>query len=147
MFPVGPVLVGASGDYSDFQFILRILKKKVSDAVYSHLPLTLIFSPDSDDAAFLQDGYQYTAPELFEFLCRVMYERRSKVNPLWARVVMAGSKEGKPSAYHKCKSFSLLCPDSFLGTVDLYGTHYISPTIATGYGEHMAQPILRKVGR
>ncbi|KAJ4458251.1 putative Proteasome subunit beta type-4 [Paratrimastix pyriformis] len=107
---IGPCLIGASGDYSDFQHITDLLTQKV------------------DEASFHQDGFQYTAPELFEYLCRVMYERRSKVNPYWNRVVMAGSKQGKP----------------FLGCVDLYGTHYASPTVATGYGEQLAQPILRK---
>lgn len=33
---------------------------------------------------------------------------------------------------------------SFLGYVDLLGTTYSSPTIATGYGAHMAQPLMRK---
>lgn len=33
---------------------------------------------------------------------------------------------------------------SFLGYVDLLGTTYSSPTIATGYGAYFAQPLLRK---
>jgi len=32
----------------------------------------------------------------------------------------------------------------FLGYVNLKGTTYQSPTVATGFGAHLAQPILRK---
>jgi 20S proteasome subunit beta 7 len=31
-----------------------------------------------------------------------------------------------------------------LGQVDLQGTSYLSPSIATGFGAYLAQPILRK---
>lgn len=33
---------------------------------------------------------------------------------------------------------------SFLAYVDLLGTTYSSPTLATGYGAHLAQPLMRK---
>lgn len=33
---------------------------------------------------------------------------------------------------------------SFLGYVDLQGTAYQAPTIATGFGGYLAQPLLRK---
>ena len=33
---------------------------------------------------------------------------------------------------------------SFLGFVDLLGTTYSAPTLATGYGAHIAQPLLRE---
>lgn len=32
----------------------------------------------------------------------------------------------------------------FLAHVDLLGTTFSSPTLATGYGSHLAQPLLRK---
>jgi 20S proteasome alpha/beta subunit len=34
--------------------------------------------------------------------------------------------------------------NSFLGFVDLLGTTYSAPTLATGYGAHIAQPLLRE---
>lgn len=34
--------------------------------------------------------------------------------------------------------------NSFLGYVDLLGTTYSSPTLATGFGAHIAQPLLRE---
>ena len=33
----------------------------------------------------------------------------------------------------------------FLSSVDLLGTTFSSPTLATGFGAHLAQPLLRKV--
>ena len=33
---------------------------------------------------------------------------------------------------------------SFLGYVDLLGTTYSAPTLATGFGAHIAQPLLRE---
>lgn len=33
---------------------------------------------------------------------------------------------------------------SFLGYVDMLGTTYSSPTLATGFGAHIAQPLLRE---
>ena len=59
-----------------------------------------------------------------------MYQRRSKVDPLWNSLIVGGVDQttGKP----------------FLGYVDLLGTTYESSTIATGFGLHLAQPLLRK---
>ncbi len=41
-------------------------------------------------------------------------------------------------------SRSLHAVSSFLGFVDLYGSNYKEDVIATGYGAHLAIPILRK---
>lgn len=35
--------------------------------------------------------------------------------------------------------------EPFLASVDLLGTTFSSPTLATGFGAHLAQPILRRV--
>ena len=59
-----------------------------------------------------------------------MYKRRSDVNPLWNAILVAGlDGDNKP----------------FLSSVDLLGTTFSSPTLATGYGAHLAQPLLRKL--
>ena len=39
---------------------------------------------------------------------------------------------------------SFVCPSRFLAFVDLLGTTYSASTLATGYGAHIAQPLLRK---
>lgn len=52
------------------------------------------------------------------------------MNPLWNQMLVAGlDGEDQP----------------FLSSVDLYGTTFSSPTLATGFGAHLAQPLLRKV--
>jgi len=75
-----------------------------------------------------EDGHSLGPTEIYEYLSQVMYARRSKMNPLWNALVLAGRKKG----------------ENFLGFVDLLGTTYSSATIATGYGSMIAQPLLRK---
>lgn len=75
-------------------------------------------------------GHALNAKNLHTYLAKVMYKRRSEVNPLWNAILVAGlDGEDKP----------------FLSSVDLLGTTFSSPTLATGYGAHLAQPLLRKL--
>jgi len=73
------------------------------------------------------DGCELLPSELHTYLTRVMYQRRNKFNPLWNDLVVGGFEGGKP----------------YLGTVDSIATHYNDDHIATGYGEHLARPLLR----
>jgi len=69
------------------------------------------------------------AKNLHTYLSKVMYKRRSDFNPLWNHILVAGlDGEQKP----------------FLASADLLGTTFASPTLATGFGAHLAQPILRR---
>ena len=81
-------------------------------------------------------GHELDAHHLHTYLSKVMYERRTKVNPLWNAVLVAGIEgaEGVGAG-----------PRPFLASVDLLGTTFSAPTLATGYGAHLAQPLLRKV--
>ena len=36
------------------------------------------------------DGSELSAREIYSFLTRVLYNRRSKVNPLWNQLVVGG---------------------------------------------------------
>ena len=56
-----------------------------------------------------------------------MYNRRSKLDPLWNALVFGGVDP-------KTK-------EPVLGYVDLLGTTYQSATIATGFGLHLSQPM------
>merc|ERR1712023_503244 len=56
-----------------------------------------------------------------------MYNRRSKMNPLWNQVLVTGFEKGEP----------------YLGYVDLHGTNHVENYIATGMGFHVNTPILR----
>ena len=88
----------------------------------------------------MDDGHSLSPKHIHEYLCRLMYGRRSKSNPLWNSLVVGGFKNGEPYLVHDILS-SFLIPKGF---VDLQGTSYESATIATGFGGYLAQPLLRK---
>jgi len=104
-------IVGASGEYSDFQYIEEQVKQSLIDRDYQ-----------------LDDGRSTTPKEIYQYLVRVLYNRRNKFDPLYNVLVIAGYENGK----------------AFLGQTDYLGTHFEDTTVATGYGSYIAQPILRK---
>lgn len=111
IIPVGEfTLIGASGEISDFQAITEMM-----EALMINQYIT-------------DDGHKLSPANIYEYLSRVMYNRRSRVNPLWNHLIVGGYRND----------------EKFLGYVDLQGTTYQSSTIATGYGTYIAQPLLRK---
>ncbi|ODV97403.1 hypothetical protein PACTADRAFT_38938 [Pachysolen tannophilus NRRL Y-2460] len=105
-------IVGCSGDISDFQKIERLL-----------------------DDLEIEDGYdienyELKANHIHEYLSRVFYNRRSKMDPLWNSCLVGGfdADSGEP----------------FLKYVDLLGVTYGADSLATGFGSHLAIPLLRK---
>jgi hypothetical protein len=84
-------LLAAGGDYSDYQQMLKIIEQK---AVEEYA---------------MDDGSCMSASAMHHWLTRIMYQRRSKMDPLWNAVVIAGvGGDGQ----------------SYLGTTDMYGTMY-----------------------
>ncbi|KAF2973898.1 hypothetical protein EK904_014935, partial [Melospiza melodia maxima] len=75
------------------------------------------------DEELLGDGHSYSPRALHSWLTRVLYNRRSKINPLWNTVLIAGVYGG----------------ESFLGYVDMLGVAYEAPSLATGFGAYLAQ--------
>lgn len=115
IFSVGKkTLIGGSGDISDLQEI----EKMLDDMVVAD--------------ACIDDGNSLDAHSIHTYLGRIMYQKRSKMNPLWNSLVVAGLKADKTP---------------FLGTVDHIGTQYESDHISTGFGLHLATPILRDLWR
>nr|XP_056708780.1 proteasome subunit beta type-4 [Euleptes europaea] len=102
-------VLGASGDYADFQYLKQVIDQMVIDE------------------ELLGDGHSYSPKAIHSWLTRAMYSRRSKMNPLWNTVVIGGYANG----------------ESFLGYVDMLGVAYEAPTLATGYGSYVAQPLMR----
>lgn len=83
----------------------------------------------SGDATAAEADPHMSAKNLHAYLSKVMYKRRSDFNPLWNAMLVAGlDEEEKP----------------FLAYADLLGTTYSSPSLATGFGAHLAQPIMRR---
>ena len=102
-------IVGASGEYSDFQYITDLLEQLV-------------------DRDYCADDKIETSPKaIYQYLVRIMYNRRNRFNPLWNTLIVAGFKDGK----------------SFLGYTDLLGSNFEDDTMASGYGAYLAKPILR----
>jgi 20S proteasome subunit beta 7 len=107
-------VLGFGGDVSDMQYIDRLL---------TSLSIRENYSPATSEESEL------SAKNLHTYMSKVMYKRRSDFNPLWNHILVAGlDEDDKP----------------FLASVDLLGTTFSSPTLATGFGAHLAQPILRK---
>lgn len=74
-------------------------------------------------------GNVLNAKNIHTYLAKVFYKRRSDFNPLWNHALVAGfDGEGKP----------------FLSSADLLGTTFSAPHLATGFGAHLAVPILRR---
>lgn len=105
-------VMGIGGDVSDLQYLDRLLNSLDVDENYGSA------------------GHNLNAKNIHTYLSKIMYKRRSDVNPLWNQILVAGlDGDGKP----------------FLSSVDLLGTTFSSPTLATGFGAHLAQPLLRKL--
>lgn len=111
VFKVNDVTVfGGSGDQADLQFMREVIEQKTN----------------TDHC--LNDGYVLKPKALYSWCTRVLYNRRSNMDPLWSRLVIAGYQDEKP----------------FLGCVDLLGKAYEGTCIATGFGNYLAVPIMRE---
>ncbi|KAI9373332.1 nucleophile aminohydrolase [Aspergillus egyptiacus] len=75
-------------------------------------------------------GNQLNAKNLHTYLSKVLYKRRSEFNPLWNHILVAGFDGDKKP---------------FLSSADLLGTTFSAPHLATGFGAHLAIPILRRL--
>lgn len=75
------------------------------------------------------DEPRLNAANLHRYLAKLLYNRRSKFDPLWNHLLVAGlDDEGEP----------------FLAAADLLGSTYSAPSLATGFGAMLAQPIMRR---
>ena len=90
----------------------------------------LLSSLDIRENHYTSPGHTLNAKNLHTYLGKIMYKRRSDFNPLWNNLLVAGLDEDERP---------------FLSFVDLLGTTYSSPTLATGFGAHLAQPLLRNL--
>ncbi|XP_055911164.1 proteasome subunit beta type-4 [Eupeodes corollae] len=104
------IAIGTGGDFADFQSLKRIIDQKMcEDICYND---TIEMKPKS----------------MYNWLTRVLYNKRSKFDPLWLDMVVGGMEDGVP----------------FLGHVDLRGRSYVDTVVATGFGKHLALPIVRE---
>ncbi|KAF2157133.1 20S proteasome subunit [Myriangium duriaei CBS 260.36] len=124
-------VVGFGGDVSDMQYLDRLLLSLQINQEYQ-IPSSTSSSSTSTSATSgseHQSKTQLSAKNLHTYLAKVMYKRRTDFNPLWNAMLVGGlDDQGNP----------------FLASADLLGTTFSSPTLATGFGAHLAIPILRK---
>lgn len=134
-------LVGFSGDVSDMQHINRLLGDLEIDEQYEGnfspaaaagenkaQSTTTTTTEDDDDEAHRNKG-GLSAANLHKYLSKLLYKRRNDFNPLWNQLLVAGFDDARKP---------------FLAAADLRGTVFTSPSLATGFGAMLAQPIMRK---
>nr|ANM86170.1 proteasome subunit beta type-4 [Stygiella incarcerata] len=106
-------VIGASGEYSDFQFLTRKLEEIDRQDSFTGSAITTEKSPSA----------------FHSYVSRLMYNKRNKFDPLYNSVLVAGYSDGS----------------AFLGMADHHGTSFVDDAIATGFGNHLAMPLLRKI--
>ena len=122
IIPGTRTVIGASGEYSDFQKICEVLEQKALEETTTSLM----------DSLYADTSTAVTAASTWNYLRMVMYTKRSKFNPYWNDLIVAGTDEaGKP----------------FLGWVDKIGTTIQDNFMATGFGGYLAMPLLREKWR
>ncbi|CBZ52159.1 proteasome A-type and B-type domain-containing protein [Neospora caninum Liverpool] len=114
--------VASTGDYSDHQMLERTLSRyALKDFLH-------------DDNS-VRTAHQYGA-----LLSRLMYQKRSRMNPWWLSVIVGGYQGERTET----REVSDKCAKPFvLGYVDMYGTFYEEDVIATGLGRYFAITLMR----
>lgn len=142
----GSSVVGFSGDVSDMQYLDRHLGELETDEAYEgNLTAAEAAGDDEDDNAADAEADDaetkqppphhhhkkggLNAANLHKYLSKLFYARRNKFDPLWNQLLVAGFDSSRKP---------------FLAAADLRGTVYTSPSLATGFGAMLAQPIMRK---
>jgi len=171
------VVLGFGGDVSDMQYLERLLHSLQINQEYqipsttspesTTLPAGLSSATEPPSTIEMVDANaavpsqsppsdsnqhgQLSANNLHKYLTKVMYGARSKMDPLWNTILVAGfspagptspTNVGTSSTNTQSDQASATVP--FLASVDLLGTHFTSPTICTGMGAHIAIPIMRR---
>lgn len=122
------VVVAASGELSDFQYLLKLLDELTGDDFRA------------------EDGITLGPAEVHAYLCRVMYNRRNKFDPLWNSIIVAGVEpaDGADAAAAESASSGSAGGRSFLGLVGMIGTNYTDSHVTTGFANHLARPLFRE---
>ena len=129
--------------FSTLPYLFRDSEPRRGNCFSSRLSLLSphpLLSPYASPS-YPRTSYPFPLAQVYSYLCRVMYNRRNKMNPLWNSLVIGGVEPstGVP----------------FLGMVSMQGTHYVDSHVTTGvdgfgrrftcvsgvrYGRNGAQP-------
>ncbi|PHJ24855.1 20s proteasome subunit beta [Cystoisospora suis] len=132
--------IGTTGDYSDHQMLQRTLEQySLREFLYD-------------------DNCNKTAHQYAALLSRLMYQKRSRMNPWWLSVIVAGYQGDHLHTTSSSHQDISLIPRSegadpklqsnkhkpfVLGYVDMFGTFYEDDIIATGLGRYFAVTLMR----
>ena len=105
-------MLACSGEASDFQEIKNLMTEKEEEDAIAN-----------DGATFLK------TKDYWNFLSRVQYQRRMKMNPLFTSTIVAGVDQQTG--------------EKFVGSVDVYGTRNTGDFYATGLGLYYCQVLLQ----
>jgi len=104
------------------------------------------------------DGNSFGPKEVHSYLTRVMYNRRNKFDPLWNALVLGGVKNGQKylgmvditDHFIWCFAFTYVHLRILLRRViviliqvSMIGVNFEDNHVTTGFGNHLARPILR----
>lgn len=103
------LIIGGSGEYADFQELVSLLE-------------AIILKEQCQN-----NGESLTPSELSTYIKRLMYQKRSKMQPLVMRCVVAGISPEDQSNGSRL----------FLGSINKYGTSYEDDYICTGIAQHL----------
>ena len=126
----GKALVCTSGEYSDHQFLERELKALVAEDA-AHAEETGTCSSSSSSSS---NGPQLslTPKALASFTSRVLYQKRSRFNPYWLSVVVAGHMGAPKGIHEQQQQQQQQQQEMYLGTMDMLGTFFEEQVVATG---------------
>jgi 20S proteasome subunit beta 7 len=106
------------------QFLDRHLNELAIDEGYEQDP-----TDSSDPSTSTHGKGTLNAANLHKYLTKLFYKRRNDFDPLWNHILVCGLDSAEKP---------------FLASADLRGTAFSSPSLATGYGSALAQPIMRR---
>eukprot|EP00461_Guttulinopsis_vulgaris_P001913 UN01914 len=110
-------LVAFSGEYSDWQYLNdNVIKELVNEDIMAN------------------DDIERSPDQIHSYISRVLHHYRNKGNPLYNQIVVAGVAPNAEDYDQK---------ELYLGYSDLYGTTFKDDYVATGFGLHIALPLLR----
>jgi 20S proteasome subunit beta 7 len=127
--------LGSYGSLARFKDLIRIVKCNSTtlmayDGEVSDFQQIQEYLRDiQQEDGFHEDGLAQGPKDVLTHFARMLYQRRSKMNPLWNSLVVGGWDEIERRP--------------FLGTTDMIGTMFEEDVVATGLGMHMALPMLR----
>lgn len=117
-------LIGGSGEYSDFQYLVHTLEEYV------------VREKEDDDGATMDPA------EIFSLVSQMMYNRRNKMDPLYNSLVIAGFRDGK--SFLGCADLQgTNWEDNFVATG--YGHHIGLPLLRKFYRPDLSKDEALKI--